>query len=155
MARIKALVRQVRETKEGSCISAYVVIDKKGKDLAHIHVHHSINKKGHIYRADIFQPSIRDGFNQYRGDTLASALHQALVCGVRLYDHASTGAETTRWLELYKKAKTPEGKTKVVLKAEKYGMTFVNANTEGFQSLHFVGGLERLQFFGFKVIQVM
>lgn len=152
---IKRMVKQVRETKEGQNISAYVVLGKKEKVIAYIHVHHSTNSKGHLKRIDIYEPSRKDGFNQYRGVTINSTLHLAVVGGVCLYDDASTGPETKALLAKYQRANSDVKRGAIYKRAVAYGMEFNNPTTEGWQGLWFVGGLKRLESFGYTVLHVL
>lgn len=149
--RIKNRVKPVRETKEGKSISVYVILDKKYNLIANVWIHHSFNAKGHLKRVDVLEWGAKGGFNQYKGQTLNRALHLAVIAGVRLYDDAEPGAGPNEVLIKYRRAKTDEAKARIVKNAEKSGYVFCNGN----ERCYYIGGLRRLESFGYKVIEAM
>lgn len=163
-------MKQVRETKAGSSISAYVVMKDK-KEIATVQAH---------FGNSTVTVNIWDGHNElqqgraggYGYDKFTAALSGMTISGVTLNDHCGTNKATERMLKAYRKEikglsrdERREHEKKWQVKAEKKGMRFanyckVNQGDEDckeyvYTSLFLESGLDKLKMLGFNVIQAI
>jgi hypothetical protein len=152
--KIKNQVKTVKETNSAKNISCYLVVNKKGAEVATIHCYHSATIHGFVVRVDVYQP-IKDGFAQYRGRSIANALHGGEIAGVKLYDGSETDADSEKMLAEYR-AGNKTMQAYIVQQAVSQGMCFTNTDGDNlFTGLYYMEGLERLHSFGYIVHRVL
>lgn len=171
-------MKQVREISD---CSAYIVLNKKGGHVATVQLRYG---SGGGVQCDVW--SRKDGYLQlthqkkaggYGYDKATAAMAGAIIEGFRIADHCGQVEETgekkrAALMRAYKKAtaKGPiprEAEKAFRDKAEKIGCHFANYAKQGFcdhfkdqdyytwQSLHNESGLRRLEMLGFRVISAI
>lgn len=160
------MTNYVTDTAAGKSISAYIVLDKKGNEVATIRAH--FGNSGAVL-VNVFN---RDGSpfqygraGGYGYDKFTAALSGLVVAGITLNDHCGTDEKTKSILKAYRKACEKIGIVEYNgefqkawnKKAEKIGANFSNWDSKytGFNSLHYASGLDKLKTAGFKVIQAI
>lgn len=167
-------MKQVRETSAGKSISAYVILNKKCKEIASVHAHYSDNG---VCLVDVWDFS-RGELQQARAggggyDKFTACLMGLTIDGIKLTDNCGTDKRTEKILKQYIDGKiTAEEATK---KANRIGARFANYRTffngiprdsfEGDQekaevthrwtSLYLEPGLDKLTALGYTVIQAI
>ncbi len=152
-------VKQVRETIAGKYLSAYLVLSPVGHEVATIHVYKTQNSKGPLKWVDVFQPRSQDnGFSQYKGRDLTNAMAGGKIDGITLYDDCQTDEALQYLLLHYKLAKTESEKMHIVKMGQDLGASWCNPGLDdepGWTQLYYITGLKRLEYFGYRVIQVL
>lgn len=154
--------KMVRDTAAGQSISAYIVLDKKGKHVSTIQAHYS---NGGVVTVDVW--NVGEGVQSgsaggYGYDKFAAALRGLTVAGVMMHDHCGHSNLSEKLLKQYKKGRPSESGVfeydrKWEAKVEKLGMHFANWSTVtgGWGSLFHKAGLDAMSKMGFRVIQAI
>lgn len=171
----------MKQVRESSDCSAYVVLNKKGEHVATVQYRYG---SGGGVQCDVW--SRKDGYLQlthqkkaggYGYDKAAAALAGAEIEGLRMADHCGRVEDAgekkrDRLMAAYKKATargpiTREKEKEFEKKAEKIGCRFANYAKQGFcdafaaqdyytwQSLHNESGLNRLSMMGYCIIDAL
>lgn len=144
--------KYVNETNAGKSISAYVILNKKGKCVGKVTAYFGESSVLVNVFSDIdgFQSARKSGYGY---DKFTAALDGLKMDGVELYDHSSRADATDRALKAIKKM----SHTLAIEYAEKRGMRVANWDNDKKQytSVFMEGGLDRLKSFGYKVIQAI
>ena len=160
-------MKQVRETNAFKSISAYYIYNPKTGQRAQVEAHWS---NGGVCRVDVWQFDGAGLVHQGRAggygyDKFAAALSGAVIYGVKIFDHCGQDEVSKKLLAEYMQASYKSDNNEDMAKlTEKYknklakiGASFANFSTDGhrYTSVYYKSGLERLESFGFKVIQVV
>ena len=147
-AKVNKLVR------EASNVQAFIVLNKKKLHVATVQIHTTASTA----RVDIWhmvgeQPLQQGKASGYGFDKKAQALGGLMVDGITIYGDCVTDNKTKAFLKRFVKAR---GLPKFSLAhwealAEKRGMRFANI----YGSVFYISGLERLEAFGYTVIQAI
>lgn len=179
--------KQVRESKAGQSISAYVILNKAGQHVATVHQHCSNYR---VVTVDVWQhdadvlarcavtadfpgckppalygahkADIYDRFQLQQGraagygyDKATAALAGIIIDGHTLADHCGRAPEVEKrrvaLLKRYQKHPDAMPYSDWHKAADRIGCRWAN----GMQSLHVIGGLERLESLGYTVIQAI
>lgn len=176
-------MKYVSETNAGKSISAFIVLDKTGKQVAKIQVFYGSTVLVNVWaqQLDGLWGNIQIGrAGGYGYDKFTAALSGMEIMGIKLNDHCGQDNKTKAILKNYIKA-VKEGKPteKYMLQAKKIGAHFANYSTyfkvdgkyienynfEGdkettektmfYNSLYYSSGLDRLRDLGFTVLQAI
>lgn len=144
-------MKQVRETKAGLSISAYVVL-KKGKPVATVNAHFSNAGTCTVDVWAIGHELQQGKAGGYGYDKFASALSGMVIDGVTLTDHCGKDSKSQRILKNYLKGTINQEQADKL--AKKAGARFANHSKETgkYSSLHILAGLDRLELMGYTVI---
>ena len=149
-------MKQVRETKAGRSISAFVVL-KRDKLIAKVQFYYS--DSGNV-TCDVWDwignSELQQGrVGGYGYDKAAAAIRGCVIDGHVLFDHCGQDKRTEKILNDYTSGKITE--EKALLKAGRIGASFANycAETKKFKSLYYPAGLELLRKIGYTVIQAI
>lgn len=176
------MAKLVADTAAGKSISALVILNKKGNEVARVHAHYS---NGGRVAVDVFNfhdaavNSLRtlarlygdkapdDAYLQqgaaggYGYDKFAAAIRGLVIDGHELFDHCGQNDQTKALLKRYQKAmgkrtgNASDGSREWEKKADRIGARFANWTENGWASLHMVSGLDRLRGMGYRVISVL
>lgn len=159
--------KQVREMAAAKSISAYVIL-KDGRHVATVQSHYGDGR----CMVDVWpehgelQQSTASGYGY---DLFTAALSHHTIDGVKLYDHSGIDDESKRMLaEFTADVQNKDDRfTPVQIsnlwesKVKKLGMRFANhrktedGNGYIWGSLHYIGGLERLEAMGYTIISAI
>lgn len=150
-------MKQVRETKAGKSISAWVVLDKKNKVVANVQAHYS--DSGAV-TVDVWTPNgeLQQGRASGWGyDKTVAAMRGIIIDGITLTDHCGEDEASKRLLKRYIKAAgageiNRETQKNWGKKAAKMGARFANWSDRHYNSLHIEAGLDRLASMGYRVL---
>lgn len=158
----------MKKVSDRSNVSAYVVL-KKGKLIATVNFLFTPS----AVRCDVYQGhelTHQSKAGGYGYDKLTAAIAGAVIDGIKIANHcghsdAASEKKRASLLKAYRKRiengtpTTTEERDSFTAKASKIGCRFSNYNTrdgvEGYTSLYFVPGLERLEYLGYTVTCVI
>lgn len=170
----------MKQVRENSNASAYVVLNRKGQDVAHVQFRFAdavqcdvwARKPGETFLSLVHQKKA----SGYGYDKSTAALAGAVIEGFRMADHCGRAEDShelakTRFMSRYRRAAiaglTNEQGNAWREKARKLGCSLCNwyrqewmpSGPDGKEyawgSLHTLSGLERLTAAGFRVVQVL
>lgn len=155
----------VSDTKAAQSVSAFIVLDKKGKLVAKVQAHYS---NGGTVLVNVWDMTGKLEMQHgkaggYGYDKFAAALSGLVIDGHTMADHCGSvpecEAKKKKLMQAYLKDARSyhECSAEYEAKAKKIGARFANWNSvKGkFTSLHFESGLNRLETLGYKVIQAI
>lgn len=181
-------MKQVRETSAGKSISAFVILNKKGEQVATVQAHYS---NGGRVMVDVWQTSLalnncckrpdlwsqlpagQDymsaaydlwGLQQSNAggsgyDCYTAALAGLIIDGHTLADHSGLVPEDEKkrsaLLKKYQRDPNAHDDEYWREKAHAIGCRWANWTTDGWRSLHFISGLDRLECLGYRVIKAI
>ena len=154
-------MKQVRETKAGRSIAAYIVL-KNGKEVARVHAHFADSGNVQVDVWDDATIKAGKGPQQnkaggYGYDKFTACLDGMIIDGIRLYDHCGqprTPEDQARYDRLWEHQRN-HGSSGIQDLARPYGLTFANYGNGQYGSLYMISGLDRLEAMGYTVIQVI
>jgi hypothetical protein len=146
---------KVTETKAGKAISAFVILNKKGKHIATVRAHYSDAGRVTVNVFDFkttFQAGSASGYGY---DKFTAALRGLTIDGHKMCDHCETDEKTKAILKSYLSGKIADATAK--RRAERIGASFANfdGNSKKWQSLYYISGLDMLRAIGYTVIQAI
>lgn len=157
-------MKQVRETKAGQSISAYIILNKQRHEVANVQIYYGDSGRVQvdIWNYGKYNKSMPEhkelqqvsaGGGGY--DKVAAAMRGMIIDGNMLFDHCGQDDRTRRILQDYTDGKISEEQARA--KAEKIGARLTNydGKTNKYRSLFYNGGLDRLSDMGYKVIQAI
>ena len=146
-------MKQVRETKAGKSISAWVIL-KDGEQVAQVQAHYSDSG---VVQVDCWAAPewglMQGKASGYGYDKLTAALSGMVIDGQRIYDHCASDEKTEAILQQYKDGELDEQTFRREL--SHIGATYSNWAKGRWQSAHYLSGLSRLKELGYKVIQAI
>ena len=148
------MAKQVRER---SNAHAWVVLNKKGEEIATIH---SIYGSTGTVQVDVFTEGRLSHQAKAHGggyDKETAALQGAVIDGHKMHDHCGTDEKTKKLEAAMKVATTKEAIKAIEGKAARIGAQFANwdRTTGRYSSCHYEHGLKRLTLLGYTVIQAI
>jgi hypothetical protein len=158
------MAKYVQDTNAAKSISAFIILDKKGKLVAKVQAHYGnstvlVNVFDYTGNLDM-QAGKASGYGY---DKFTAALSGLIIDGHTMADHCGKVPECeekkAKLMKAYLADNRPynESAKEYNEKARKLGARWANFNTEKgkFTSLHFESGLNRLQMLGYQVIQAI
>lgn len=158
-------MKQVQDTKAGKSISAWIILDKKGHLIGRVHAHYS---DGGTCTVDVWEYNEKGLLHQgkadgYGYDKLTAALRGCVFAGIVLHDHCgqddASNALLSQYREAIRKVNNQEDMNAITekfrAKCKKIGADFYNYREGMYHSIYYKSGLDRLESFGYKVINAI
>lgn len=157
--------KYVQDTKAAQSLSAFIILNKKGKVVAKVQAYYAdsggvlINVFDYTGKHE-FQYGKASGYGY---DKFTSALSGLIIDGHTMADHCGRVPECESKSAKLQKAYILDNRhyqecfKEYEEKAAKIGAKFASWSSEKgkFTSLHFVGGLNRLELLGYTVLQAI
>lgn len=149
-------MKKVTDSKAGQSISAFVVIDPKGKLVARVHAHYGDSGRVQVdcYDWGKSGKGLQQGSAGGGGyDKFAAAFRGMVIDGHVMMDHSSTDDESKAVLDRYQSGELTEQNVR-----DQYPwMSLVNWSTEEgrYTSLYVEPGLDQLKRRGYIVVQAI
>ena len=148
------MTKYVTETKAGQAVSAFIILNKKGKQVGKVHAHYANSGKVTV---DVWDYSLDESLQQgsasgYGYDKFSAALAGCTIDGVALFDNCGRDAKLEKILAAFSKLdNNAENRATFDKKVIKLGARFAN----GYKSLYYQAALDRLDCMGYQVIQAI
>ena len=157
-------MKYVTEMTQWARCRAYLVDDAKGREVARVYVAFPADGAGRVVvdlwdwnNPDQAKRHQRGTASGYGYDKVTAALRGMVVDGIQLHDHCGTDDETRTHQQRAKRAKGWEACRKFEAGIKrKHGMRCANYDreTETYESVYYLPGLERLAAMGYRVRQI-
>lgn len=140
------MAKQVRETKAGKSISAWVIIKGREGVVAEVHAHYGDSGNVMVDVWDNHQIAYQGHAGGYGYDKFTAAISGAEIQGIKITDHCGEQKNKPRGKKYFRANSVPPK-----------GYRFANWNSQdnGWSNCYRISGLDVLEAYGFTVHRVL